>query len=114
MSCVLLSSTLIYFAYCFVCLKPYALCHELDQPRWEECFVIRLQVRHRYLLLVACIFRDNSKLWADNDPFQFSLAITDADSDFFALIKVRLKYITVHFFLHADHKTIGIAAQVAN
>jgi len=71
-------------------------------------------MRHRYLLVVAYIFRDNRKLWVDTDPFQFSLAITDADTDFFALIKVRLKYITVHFFLHADHKTIGIATQVTN
>jgi len=50
MPCVLFSSKLIYFTYCFMWLNP--LCRKLGQPRWEKCLVIRLELRQGYLLLV--------------------------------------------------------------
>jgi len=43
------------------------------------------------------------KFSTDTDAFNFSLTIVDADTEIFALLKLQLKDITVHFFLHAGH-----------
>jgi len=53
--------------------------------------------------ITSTSLRAISKFWGDTDAFCFSLTVTDADTDIFTLLKLQLKDITVHFFLHAGN-----------